>query len=98
MKVFDLLLDDDLDLAVEGGDFVIGESTQQHQQLILWTEQGEWRDSPAVGVGISSMLLDEAGPGDIILAVQQQMEADGLVISQLTVTVGKQLSITASYT
>ena len=98
MKVFDLLLDDDLDLDVRGGDFAITESTQQHQKLILETEKGEWRESPAVGVGINSMLLDEAPAGDIILEIQQQVEADGQVISQLTVTADKKLSLIASYT
>ena len=97
MKVFDLLLDDDLDLDVRGGDFAITESTQQHQKLILLTDKGEWRQSPATGVGINSMLLDDAAAGDIILEVQMQMEADGLIISHLTVTADKQLSLTATY-
>lgn len=96
-KVFDLLLGADLDLDVRGGDFAIGESTKQHQGLILETEKGEWRENPAVGVGITSMLLDDAAAGDIMLEIQQQMEADGQTISQLTVTADKQLSLIASY-
>ena len=43
MNVCDLLLDDDLDMCVKGGDLAIGESTVQHQALLLFANQGEWR-------------------------------------------------------
>lgn len=97
MKVFDLLLDADLDLDVRSGDLAIGGSTQQHQQLILLTEQGEWRQSPFVGAGINSMLLDESAAGEIIQEVQSQMEADGQVISELTLSTEGKLFLRAAY-
>jgi hypothetical protein len=97
MKVFDLLLDADLDLDVRGGDLAIGESTEQHQQLILLTEQGEWRQSPFVGAGIRTMILDESPAGEIIQEVQSQLEADGQVISELTISTEGKLYLLASY-
>ncbi|MDJ0363565.1 hypothetical protein QMK33_00255 [Hymenobacter sp. H14-R3] len=83
MKVFDLLLNADLDLAIEGGDLVIGESTEQHQQLLMLTEKGEWRERPFVGAGINTMLLDDAPAAAIIQAIQSQMELDGQVVTHL---------------
>lgn len=43
--VYDILLGADFDLWIEAGDLKIGESTVQHQQLLLWTHYGEWRES-----------------------------------------------------
>ncbi len=97
MKVFDLLLNADLDLAIEGDDFVIGESTEQHQMLLLLSEQGEWRESPAVGVGINSMILDDAPAVAIIATITDQLDADGQDITELTISAQGALFLLASY-
>ena len=96
-NIFDLLLTDDLDLSIEGGDFVLSESTAQHQRLLLETEPGDWRESPGVGVGIRSMLLDDAPGGTILAEVQEQFENDGLRIAALTITDEGQLQVQAAY-
>lgn len=49
----DILLDDSLDLSIEKGDFAADDAEQQHQELILISPQGCWRDSPLTGVGIA---------------------------------------------
>jgi hypothetical protein len=97
MKVFDLLLNADLDLAIEGGDFVIGESTKQHQQLLLLSEQGDWRENPAVGVGIRSMMLDDAPAVGIVATIQDQLDSDGQDIAELTISAEGQVYLLASY-
>lgn len=96
-RVLDLLLTDDLDLAIEGGDLAIGESTGQHQRLLLESEPGDWRESPGVGVGIRTMLLDDAPGGAIVAEVQEQFENDGLHIAALTITYEGQLQVQATY-
>ncbi|GAA4354184.1 hypothetical protein GCM10023185_15610 [Hymenobacter saemangeumensis] len=97
MKVFDLLTDGEDDLVVRGGDLEIGESTEQHQRHILISEKGWWRGSPLVGVGLRSMLLDDA-PGAVVSAeIQEQMELDGMTISQLALSTDGQLYLLASY-
>lgn len=52
----DILLDNNLDLAIEGGDFIIGDAEDQHQQLILVASQGSFRDSPLTGVNITQYI------------------------------------------
>lgn len=97
MKVFDLLLDDDLDLVIQGGDFAISESTEQHQRLLLLSEQGEWRENPAVGVGINSMILDETPAVGIVATITDQLDADGQDIAELTISAEGALFLLASY-
>ncbi|GGG33438.1 oxidase [Hymenobacter glacieicola] len=83
MNVFDVLLNADYDLEIRGGDFVIGESTEQHQALLLYTNKGEWRQAPEVGIGIVEMLLDDASGVGIASEIQQQLELDGQQIMAL---------------
>jgi hypothetical protein len=37
----DYLLDTDFDLRIEGGDFVVGQSDAQHQDLLMLLNKGE---------------------------------------------------------
>jgi hypothetical protein len=97
MKVFDLLLTDGLDLAIQNGDFLIGESTEQHQRLLLESEQGEWRENPAVGVGLRSALLDDAPAVAVLATIQDQLDADGQDIAELTFSTDGKLFLLASY-
>lgn len=74
----------DDDLKIEDGDFVTGESTLQHQSLLIRLKKGELRQYPKTGVGIDDFLLDDA-PGDAYGEIQKQFKADGNVIRKLEV-------------
>lgn len=79
----DILLDeDDLDLKFEDGDLVIGESTRQHQRLILLSAKGEIREFPTRGVGIFDWTLDDS-PGDLNSEIKRQFELDGMTVQQV---------------
>lgn len=80
----DYLHDDDGDLLVENGDFVVGESTLQHQNLLLKMSKGDLRQFPKTGVGVDDFLSDD-NPGDIYTEIQRQFEADGMVIRKINV-------------
>ncbi len=76
----DILLDDDLDLAIENGDFVIGDSEEQHQELILIAFQGSFRASPLTGIGITRYYKASFSVGNIDKLRQKirlQMQYDG---------------------
>lgn len=76
----DLLLDDGFDVLIANGDFVAGESTRQHQSLLLLIEKGELREFPLRGVGLRSWLLDDQ-VGDLNAAIKREFEADGQTVS-----------------
>ena len=52
----DYILDQDGDLLIEDGDFVVGPSDQQHIEDILVSPQGDWRQHPLLGIGIFNYL------------------------------------------
>jgi hypothetical protein len=91
----DILLDTDFDLQIADGDFVIGESTAQHQQLLLLTQKGEWKESPTVAVSAESFLKDEDETA-LLAEIKAQFELDGMTVNLLQYADGK-LNIDAPY-
>lgn len=74
----DIILDDDNDLLIKDGDFLIDESDEQHFALILASSPGNWKNSPLTGAGIiqhDKAPLDDVGK--ISRKIKLQLEADG---------------------
>lgn len=78
----DILLNDDFDLRFENGDLVIGESTKQHQQLLVLTKKGDWKENPTVGVGVAAYLKDDADT-DLLGAIRTEFEKDGMIVNSI---------------
>ncbi len=97
-KASDILLDENYDLAISGGDFVVGESDDQHIALLLLTAQGEWRQSPLTGVNLlryQSGPMDTAGRAALQRERAIQLERDGYAVNVLSVSAQAQLTIDA---
>jgi len=92
----DILLDTDFDLLIRDGDLVMGESTQQHQELLLLTAKGEIREFPTRGVHLRSWVLDDVGGGDLNGAIKREFEADGMTVESVRVVSGK-VNVAANY-
>ncbi|MBL7779926.1 MAG: hypothetical protein JNM22_01830 [Saprospiraceae bacterium] len=93
--MLDILLGDTFDLAFDGGDFVTGESTRQHQQLLLLVEKGELKEFPSRGVGIASWLLDDA-TGNLNGQIKREYEADGMKVLKIAGS-GQTFNVEAIY-
>ena len=52
----DVLLDTDNDLLFRDGDIVIAPSKEQHIKQILFSEKGDWKQFPIVGIGIKDYI------------------------------------------
>ena len=76
----DIQIDDTFELLFDSGDFSIGESTLQHQQLLLMTEKGDWRESPTVGIGAPGYLKDNDEDSGLLPEIKQQFEKDGMTV------------------
>ena len=74
---------DDLGLITQG--LTLGETLQQNQAIILAMHQGELKERPAVGVGISDMLLDN-DPIYWRTKIKEQLEMDGQCVSSVRIT------------
>jgi hypothetical protein len=75
----DILLATNFDLLFASGDFAFGESTRQHQQILLIVEKGELKEFPTNGVGTHSWLNDDTA-GDYNAEVKKEFERDGMKV------------------
>ena len=90
----DVLLENG-DLMMAHRDLVIGESTNQHQQLLLVTAPGEWKSTPLAGVGLAAWLNDER-TGNLVTEVRRQFKSDGMEVRDISYEQGR-LKIDATY-
>lgn len=74
--VKDFLTDDDNLLMIKNGDFVVGESEEQHIEAILWSEKGHWKETPFLGVGISKAINSSNQIGSVERDILLQLELD----------------------
>lgn len=58
-KNTDILIGNDIDLILSGGDLRTGDSTRQNQYLILAANKGEFKETPLIGAGMGDMVGDE---------------------------------------
>lgn len=87
--VYDLLMDGS-EFLIANGDLVISESTVQHQNHLMVAEKGHYKESPMVGVGILSELLnDDVDINEIRTRIQREFETDGMAIDYLNIDKGK---------
>lgn len=91
----DLLLDENFDLLFHNGDLVIGESSEQHQNLLLLTKKGDWKENPTIGVGINGMLKDDL-ESDITSIIRTEFEKDGMQVNGIFLT-ENDIKIDANY-
>ena len=89
-----LQLGEDYDLAVrivrdkEGrilGGLSLAETTPQNQALLLLMHQGELKEAPAFGVGITDMPLDHR-PLYWRARIREQLELDGQRVDRVSIT------------
>ncbi len=78
----DLLLNTEQELLITDGDFITGESTLQHQDLLILTAKGEWKENPLIAVGAAGFLKDDDAAG-LLAEVKQQFEKDGMKVKSV---------------
>jgi glycine cleavage system regulatory protein len=91
----DFLLDNNGDLKIDNDDVVIGESTAQHQKLLLTIEKGGIKENPTATVGLISYLESE-NKAAMLQDIRRIFSADGMEVNSLQVVNGK-LEIDAAY-
>lgn len=80
-----ILLNNDYDLIIEGGELCLGEITPQNQALIIESHKGAFKENPAIGVGISDMLLDN-DPLYWKRRIREALEIDGQNVLSIQIT------------
>lgn len=72
------------DLLIQGGDFVVGPSDNQHIEDIIQSFQGEYKESPFTGAGILTSLNASEAQGSIN-RVRAQLQAGGYSLDLLDI-------------
>ncbi|WP_216655759.1 hypothetical protein [Xylanibacter muris] len=74
-----------LEPVVRNGTLAVGDILRQNQALILSLHKGELKERPAVGAGISDMLLDH-DPIYWRTVIKEQLEMDGQRVGSVKIT------------
>lgn len=69
------------DLKIDNGDFVIDESTAQHQYCILLACNGDYKHDPMLGVDALNYINEDNVP-DIMREVRMQFTKDGMRVDK----------------
>lgn len=70
---------------IRDGTLHLADTLHQNQTIILSLHKGELKENPAVGVGISDMLLDE-DPLKWRSEIREQLEMDGQTVNDIKIT------------
>lgn len=95
----DFILDNNLDLSISNGDFLIDDAEQQNQELILIATQGSFRQSPLTGVGMVKYLKSSftvAQVDKLRQKIRLQLQYDGYTTINTTINSFTDIQITAS--
>lgn len=92
----DILLNDDLDLRIINGDFVVEESTSQHQKILILSDKGEFKEVPMRGVG-SRRFLEDDTPDNLAREIRQEFYTDGMIVNKIKIESDLTIQIDANY-
>lgn len=95
MEVYDIKLNATNDIQIVNGDFVIEESTQQHQLLLLMSNKGEWKQNPDRCVGVSNY-IENKDNGAVSREIHTEFARDGMKITSIKVD-NQNIEVEAEY-
>ena len=73
----DIILDQDNDLALLNGDFVVGDSYLQDVCIILQMSQGELKSDPFMGANLTTNIRGVKNDAKIKRHIEKQLQLDG---------------------
>lgn len=77
-------------------DLAWADPTEQHKRDLLLASQGDYKESPAVGVDCVAFLHD-TDPADFLRTVRKQCEKDGMRVDAIEYDTSGELTIDAQY-
>jgi len=79
----DILLDENDDVRIENGDFVIGDSLDQEVSLILRMNKGELKEDPIVGCDLIRLINSNITEAELKQIIKLQLARDGKSYDEL---------------
>ena len=93
MSYKDLITDENGDIQFLGGDFKIDESDAQHVEHIVFTDKGQFRQFPLLGVGIGRLLNGSPNRIEIQQQIKLNLESDGYNVRSVGVDLSDGLNL-----
>lgn len=94
MQDQDIYLDQDFDLSMRDGDFLVESDLEQRTACIANAERGHYKQWPLLGAAVGSAL--NAPQNFISQTLKLQLEADGLKVNSISFT-DQNLVVDADY-
>jgi phage baseplate assembly protein W len=79
----DILLDENDDVRIENGDFVIGDSLDQEVGLILRMNKGELKEDPVMGCDLIRLINSNTSEAELKQIIKLQLARDGKSYDEL---------------
>ena len=95
MAAQDILLDDNWDLLTSNGDFVVGNSNEQHIALIVTTAPGHWKENPFLGFNAALYLGSNVSVPEMKANLIEQLSSDNAVLTQFNAANGDIINLNA---
>lgn len=95
-KNTDILIGNDIDLILSGGDLRTGDSTRQNQYLILAANKGEFKEPPLIGAGMGDMVGDEDSDAYWKHRISMELKRDGMTVKKIEIN-EETIKINAEY-
>lgn len=80
----DIILDDQQDITIDGGDFSLGDCGTQNQGLLIATGPGDWKQYPVRGVG-APRYLEHPDDGELARRIQTELSQDGIRVTSIDI-------------
>jgi hypothetical protein len=101
-KMIDIKLDGDepfFKSTIDGGDgdFIMTESTTQHQRQLLLNNKGDFKESPTVCVGAALFLDEDDGMQNLMREITAQYSADGMDVRSISLNARGEIVSNAAY-
>lgn len=81
----DLILDENNDLKISGGDFAIEQSDDQNIETILTAEKGQFYETPLIGYGIYRRILGAFKKNKERKDIRQELQRDNYDVVRLDI-------------
>ncbi|EKB58400.1 hypothetical protein [Bergeyella zoohelcum] len=81
----DSTLNQNYDVQIENGDFIVSDSQNQSIELLLSSAQGEWKESPLTGANLHKAKHGKIDR-DLYRHIGVQLKADGFNATKLQIT------------
>ena len=83
------LTQDSFEPIIKDGSMEIGITDEQNAQVIILAEQGEFKEHPLLGVGLTKFLKSVGREREIVRAIRIQLALDGIKNPEISFNEGK---------